>query len=556
MAFAGVLARLGYLQLWRHDDLSRRVHLQSSRWVKEAPRRARIVDRHGSVLAESVRVASCYADPRFLRRPEIVADRLAPALHIPAPLLLKKIRETSAAFVWLKRFLTSEEALAVERENLAGVGLRWEYRRSYPNGDLASSVLGFVGDDGRGLSGLEYAFDEDLVDRRAPRRTFRDGRGARLMLDAPEETDAGVLRLTLDRSIQFVAERELEAGLARSRARAGLVVVQDPQTGEILALAGRPEIERGDGRSPRPEDLAVLGTQWVFEPGSTFKIVTAAAALEEGLVRPGELINGEGGTWRVAALTINDHTPERRLTFTRAMAVSSNIGFAKVGLRVGAEKLYDYIRAFGFGARAGVELAGEGAGLLRPLRQWSRTTLPVVSFGQEIGVTAVQLAGAYSTVANGGTLFEPRLCLELRSPSGTVRRWSSPAPVRRVISTATAAVLTRILQDVVENGTGRDAALPGWTVAGKTGTAQKTDPATRAYSPDKFVASFCGFAPVLRPRLTVVVIFDEPKGISGGGYNAGPVFRNVAWQGLVKLGAPADAPARYARDNNKETPGT
>lgn len=548
LGFAGVLARLAFLQLWCHADFSRRVLQQSSRWLNEAPRRLPIVDRNGAVLAESVRVASCYADPRLLRRPEAAVQRLSVLLHLPPGPLLSKIRESRNAFVWVKRFLSVEEAQALEKEKWDGVGLRWEYHRAYPNGSLASSLLGYVGEEGQGLSGLEYAFDADLVDRRAPRRAFRDGRGRRVALAEEEAgpSDTGELRLSIDRSIQYIAERELDAGMARSRSRAGLILVQDPRTGEVLAMANRPALPRGEDAAPSAEELGVPGVQWVFEPGSTFKLVTAAAALEEGLVAPRDAFDCERGHWKYSSIAINDHQPEKIISFARAMEVSSNIGLAKVGLRLGSEKLFDYIRAFGFGVRAGADLAGESPGLLRPLRQWSGASLPVVSFGQEVGVTAVQLAGAYSAVANGGTLVEPRLCLGLERPDGTVREWPLGAAVRRVISTETSATLTNLLRGVVDRGTGRDAALGGWTVAGKTGTAQKTNPATRAYYPDRFVASFCGFAPASRPRLTIVVVFDEPKGIAWGGYNAGPVFRNVAWQTLIKLGVPSDQTDRFA----------
>lgn len=550
MGFLCVTARLAFLQLWCHDDLSRRVIQQSQPWVAEAPRRAPILDRHGAVLVESIRVATCYADPTMIRRPGDTALRLGPALGLSPSSVLKKIRETPGSYVLLKKNIPVEEAHAVERLNLLGVGLRWEYRRSYPNGDLASSLLGFVGEDGRGLSGLEYVFDRDLWDPRPARRVVRDGRGNRF-IEGGGEKDTGGLRLTIDRTLQYIAERELEAGVKRSRARAGFIVVQDPATGEILALASRPALTFDAGRPPTAEELAVWGVQWVFEPGSTFKIVTAAAALEEGVVNPREMVNCESGKWKVASLTINDHEPEKVISFARAMEVSSNIALAKMGLRLGSEKFYDYIRAFGFGARAGVDLSGEGAGLLRPLRQWSGASLPVVSFGQEVGVTGIQLAGAYSALANGGTLLEPRICLELTRPDGTVRTWPTAVPVRRVVSSETTAQVTRMLEGVVTEGTGRNAELPGWTAAGKTGTAQKIDARTKGYSSDKYVASFCGFAPSDRPRLTAIVVIDEPKGVSWGGYNAGPIFRNVMWQGLVKMGVPPNRTPQVAQSKTK-----
>ena len=553
--FLVVTLRLGYLQIWCHQELSLRAENQSSRWVREAPRRAPIRDRNGDVLADSVRVASCYADPTLLPHPESVAQHLSSSLRMPLRDVLERIRRAPGAFVWLKRRLGAEEARAVEQENLRGIGLQWEYRRFYPNGDLAGPLLGLVGEDGRGLSGLEYAFNREFVDSRPALRALRDGRGRQLNMEMDAERGpAGGLRLALDRKIQFIAERELDWSLNRSKARSGIVVVQDPWTGEILALAGRPSLSLSGEESPTAEELMVRAVQWSYEPGSTFKVVTAAAALENKLARPTDLLDCESGRWKVADVEINDHEPQRVITFARAIEVSSNIGLAKIGLRVGKEKLYDTIRAFGFGARTGFDMPGESVGLLRPPSQWSGVSLPIISFGQEVGVTALQLAAAYSAIANGGRLLEPRLCLDADWPNGETPRWPLASEVRRVISPETAATLTRMMEGVVQRGTGVDAADPGWRVAGKTGTAQKIDPRTHAYSPDKYVASFCGFAPAAHPRLTIVVIIDEPKGVSWGGYNAGPVFKNIAWQALSLLGVPTDEPQRFAE--TKKAPRT
>ncbi len=542
-AFGAVLSRLAYLQIWKHDDLVARADQQSSLVIRPAARRGPILDRRGRVLAESVRSGSCYADPTVLRHPEAAAHRLASALDMPAREIAEKIRDASGSFVWLRRFLPVERAQAVEQAKIPGIGLKWEYRRSYPNGPLAAPLLGFVGDEGGGLSGLELVFDKTLVEAPPVRRALKDGRGRSLGLSPSEdeEEDAASVRLTLDRTIQFIAERELEWGVNRSHAKGGIVVVQDPATGEILALASRPSPSLSDGRPAEARDLLIPAAQWNFEPGSTFKLVTAAAALEEGAVRPQEVFYCENGKWKFADRTIRDHEPMGTLTFTQCMEDSSNIGLAKVGLRLGKEKFYDYIRAFGFGARTGSEIPGEGAGLLKPPNKWSGVSLPVISFGQEIGVTALQLAAAYSAVANGGTLLEPRIYQEVRDAGGQVRRWRPAAAVRRVVSPATADALRKILEGVVTRGTGQDAALDGWRVAGKTGTAQKLDTATGSYSDSKYVASFIGFVPASRPRLTIVVIIDEPRGPEWGGYNAAPIFKNIAWHALTYLGVPSDA---------------
>ena len=556
-AFASVLGRLAYLQIWRHDELTARVEQQSSRVIQPAPRRGPILDRDGRVLVESVRTASCYADPTLLPRPEAAAHRLADLLGVSARELADKIRGADGSFVWLRRFLPVERAQAVEKVNLFGVGLKWEYQRSYPNGCLAASLLGYVGDDGRGLSGLENVFDDTLVEKGEARRALKDARGRDLSLTpVQEEEDEAWVRLTLDRTLQFIAERELEEGMVRSRAKAGVVIIQDPWTGEILALASRPPTFTPGERPRDLRSLTIPAAQWNFEPGSTFKVVTAAAALEEGIVRPQEVFNCERGHWKFLNRTIRDHEPKGLLTFTQCMEDSSNIGLAKVGLRLGKEKFYDYVRAFGFGARTGSEIPGEGPGLLRPPNRWSKTSLPVLSFGQEIGVTALQLVAAYSAVANGGVLLEPRVFREARDASGRTKRWESGTVVRRVVSPETASTLRKILEGVVLRGTGKDARLDGWSAAGKTGTAQKLDPATGTYSEKKYVASFIGFAPVDKPRLTILVVLDEPKGPEWGGYNAGPVFRDIARHALTYLGVPSDRTITVAmRRRSPEKPG-
>lgn len=550
--FCVVLTRLAYLQIWRHDDLVARVNQQSSRTIQPAPRRGPILDREGRVLVESVRTGSCYADPSMVRRADVVAHRLAGILGIPARTIAEKIRKSDSSFVWLKRFLPSDQARAVEQANLFGVGLKWEYRRSYPNGSMAAPLLGYVGDDGRGLSGLELVLNKDLIETGRSQRSIKDGRGRNLVLSPVEDEEDGAwVRLTLDRTLQFIAERELDWGIKRSKAKGGIVIVQDPWTGEILALANQPHAFTPGERPADMGALTIPAAQWNFEPGSTFKLVTAAAALEEHVIQPREVMSGENGKWKFADRTIRDHEGKGLMTFAQCMECSSNIGMAKVGLRLGKERFYDYIRAFGFGARTGSEIPGEGAGLLQPPTKWSGTTLPVISFGQEIGVTALQMAAAYSAVANGGTLLEPRIYQSLRGAGGNERVWGPGTTVRRVLSPETCETLKKILAGVVTRGTGLEAQLSGWTAAGKTGTAQKLDPASGRYSESRYVASFIGFAPVDHPRVTILVVIDEPTGLEWGGHNAGPVFRNIANHVLAYFGVPPDLPAEQlvkARD--------
>jgi cell division protein FtsI (penicillin-binding protein 3) len=547
LGFIAVLGRLGYLQLWCHDRLLSKVENQSQRTIREAPRRGPILDRNGAPLAESMRTGSCYADPRMVRQPREVARRLAPILQMPAETIAEKMRKAPGSFVWLKRFMSLEQARAVEKLNLSGVGLAWEYRRAYPDGDMASHLLGFVGSEGRGLSGMEMIYDEWLVQDVPERLAFRDGRGVGVSVESSRETpEPAYVRLTIDRTLQYMAERELEWGMKRSKSRSGQIIVQDPWTGEILAAASRPNLALSGKADADPERLAIPSVHTVFEPGSTFKIVTAAAVLEEEAVRPQETFYCENGAWKYSDVTIHDHTQEKILSFAQVMERSSNIGFAKAVLRLKRDVFFGYVKSFGFGTLTGSEIPGESSGLLNPLSRWSGVTMPMVSFGQEIGVTALQLACAYSAVANGGSLLEPRFVREVRDQHGEVKTWPVRTEVRRVSSPKTAEAIKRMLQGVVSRGTGQAASLDGWTVAGKTGTAQKIDPRTRRYSPDKFVASFCGFVPADKPRLTIVVVYDEPQGISWGGYNAGPVFKNVAWHALSYLGVTPDRDVRLA----------
>ncbi len=551
LCFFIVLLRLGYIQLWCHEELSARVNHQSNRWIRQAPCRGPILDRHGETLAESVRVASCFADPRLVQNRDKAARRLSRPLKMPAQSIKEKIRQAPGSFVWLKRYIPLHQVEILHQIDISGIGLKWEYQRSYPNGSMAAPILGFVGDDGKGLSGVEHIFDDWLLDTRPPRRSLKDGRGANLPLSSLQKGgNATWLRLTLDKTIQYIVERELAWGMNRSQSKSGMVIVQDPWTGEILAMASQTSPSFLKGRT-QGKNLSILPVQWVFEPGSTFKLVTAAAALEENEIQAHEVLDCENGKWIYKGSRIKDHTPQKILTFEQVMEVSSNIGMAKAGIRVGKQKLYEYIRAFGFGTRTGCGIPGESVGLLRPPEKWSGISLPVISFGQEVGVTALQLSCAFSVVANGGVLFEPTLFQEVQNQWKKKRVWKKSSQVRRVISEETSLVVKRMLERVVLKGTGYDAKMDGWTVAGKTGTAQKIDPQIKTYSPDKHVASFCGFVPASRPRLTIVVVFDEPEGLYWGGHNAGPVFRRIARHVLTYLGVPSDRNTQRAKVSKK-----
>lgn len=541
--------RLVHLQVFASDSLQSQALRQSERTIKLDPRRGRILDRAGRELAVSVDVASIYADPQLVDDPAATAQALATTLGFDADAHARLLYglETRRAFAWVKRKVDPSTARAVRELGLPGIASLTETRRYYPNRDLAAHVLGWTGMDNRGMSGIEYAFDE-LIRGHGEQVVVRTDARRRLtgLLEKPV-TEGHSVVLTIDETIQHIAERELGQAVGKSRAIAGSIVVLDPGTGEILALANNPTFNPNSfgsySRNAR-RNRAVLDA---YEPGSTFKIITAAAAIQEGVVTPDEIIDCGNGWIHVAGLRINDHHAYGDLTFRNVIAKSSDIGTIRVAQRLGKANLDRYIRAFGFGEPTQLGLPGEASGILRPTDEWSALSLPSLSFGQEIGVTAIQMASAIAAVANGGYLMRPRIVKWVEDHAGTVVREFPPLAVRRVLEPETVDVLTDLMRGVVAGGTGRRAAVPGYVTAGKTGTGQKID-ATGAYSMIDHVASFVGFVPASRPALLILVSIDEPKGEHNeGGDIAAPVFARVAEAALRHLAVPPDDASRVLR---------
>jgi cell division protein FtsI (penicillin-binding protein 3) len=444
-------------------------------------------------------------------------------------------------------------AQAVRDLQLEGVGFVTENRRYYPQKELASQVIGYVGLDNTGMSGIEYALEDEIKGRAAKMVIRTDARRRPLgHIDKPS-TDGHTVVLTLDESIQHVAEREVERAVAETGSVAGLAVVMNPYTGEILALANRPTFNPnrfGSYPSARWRNRAVSDS---YEPGSIFKIFTAAAALQERVVDPDEVIDCGNGFVEIAGVRINDHDVFDHLRFREVMAKSSDVGVVRVAQRLGRENFNGYMRRFGFGAPTGVDLPGETAGLLRPTQKWSALSLASLSFGQEIGVTALQLASAVSAVANGGQLMRPTIVRHVEDADGRVTRTTTPVSVRRVLEAPTVEVMTAILEGVVEGGTGKLAAIPGYRVAGKTGTAQKVD-ASGKYSMIDHVASFVGYVPASRPALVILVSLDTPRGPRNqGGDVAAPLFARIAEPALRRLAIPPDDPTRVLRASTAAT---
>ncbi|MFN8544751.1 MAG: penicillin-binding transpeptidase domain-containing protein [Candidatus Binatia bacterium] len=547
VVFALLLARAVDLTVMRGPELARVASRQHRTKIALTPRRGEIVDRAGEKLALSVDVPSIFVRPRDFVGQEAQVPALAQALGMPVKTIRARVARRQP-FVWLKRLAVPRQAEAVEQLGLKGVGTAYEGRRFYPYGALAAHVLGFVGVDSQGLGGVERRFDRVIQGEREYLEADRDAHGRSILAGgvAAGRPEGNRLELTLDLGIQTIAERELAQGVADARAAGGAAVVLDPWTGEVLALANAPTFNPnaagdlvGDKARDRVRNRALTDP---YEPGSTFKALLAAAALEEKVTSPSEMVFCENGRFPVGRWTIHDSHPHGWLSFAQVIQYSSNIGATKIGERLGRERWYAYLRRFGFGARTGVELPGETAGILRPVEGWARIDLATHSFGQGVSVTPLQMVAAVGAIANGGVLMKPFVVRRAVSPSGTVLFEHEPSTLRRVVSPETAHVTTDLLRRVVEEegGTGAKARLDDFPVAGKTGTAQKVD-SHGGYS-SKRIGSFVGFVPADRPRLVILVLIDEPSTSSYGGIVAAPVFRRIALGALHELGVQPAAP--------------
>lgn len=540
-----ISARLVYLQVSQHDHLGERARNQQQQAIETTAQRGTLVDRQGRELARSIQTESVFVDASQLEEAgdvKCVAAQLASVLKIEEKSIARKLEEArtkNSKFVWVARRLPAEQASRIRGWGLPGVSFRSEPQRFYPNGSIAAHVLGFVGIDGMGLGGVEQFYNEKITGE--PGRLFleKDSDGNSYeSFEIPGKPGQTII-LTLDHSIQYRAEQALLAAVSKSRAKSGTAIVLDPRTGEILALANAPTFDPNKPGDARPEARANWALQNIYEPGSTFKIVSFSAALEKGLVRPDDRIDCQMGGITVAGRRIHDHHAFGSLTITEALAKSSNVAAIKLGLRVGDPTMYEYITRFGFGSRTGIELPGETPGLLRPVSRWQQSSIGSIAIGQEIGVTPLQMAAAFGALANDGVRMAPHLVREIRTATGTTVYQANPEQ-RRVVNAETARALRRMLESVTLNGTAKLAQLNGYTAAGKTGTAQKIDPKTKTYSRTKHVASFVGFAPVENPAVVIIVVIDEPGGAYHGGDVAAPVFRDIAEQILPDLGIAPD----------------
>lgn len=464
-----------------------------------------------------------------------ISQLLAPILNVDYAYLRDRLYRKKS-FVWLARKISPEQSEAIKRLKIKGLGFLKESRRSYPNGYLASHIIGFAGLDNVGLEGLEISFDKFLKGEPGWALFLRDARQKKLDLweKMVLPKDGCSLVLTINEVIQYIAERELEKAFKTYHAQGASIVVMDPHTGAILALANRPTYDLNRHSSASKDQVRNRAICDLFEPGSVFKIVTASAALEEKKVSEDDKFFCENGSYRVFSHVLHDHRPHGWLTFEEVIEQSSNIGTVKVAQILGPELLYRYIRLFGFGSKLGIDLPGEISGMAKEPRLWSKISISAIPIGQEIGVTTLQLAASISVIANGGQLMKPYIVSEIRDKYGETIKKFSPVLIHKVISLDTAARVRRILAGVVEEGTGKLAQIPGFSAAGKTGTAQKLEP-NGAYSHNKFVASFIGFAPAEDPLVAIAVVVDQPHPYYFGGVVAAPVFKNVASDSIKYL---------------------
>ena len=547
LLFLTVVGRAFYLQILQHENLVKRADKQHQHRVDLTPARGSILDCNGTTLAESIHMDSCYAEPRRIKDVDGTAGVLAPILGIPKNELVTKL-SVNKSFIWIERCLAPDVATRVRNMRLPGIGFVAESKRFYPNMEIAAHVIGFTGRDPNGLDGIELKYDSTILGNTGYMITERDalGRNIGIMNTVIKDSSPGrSVVLTLDKTIQFIAEKELAKAVTESNAKGGMALVMESDTGRVLAMANYPTF---NPNAISHYSVAQLRNHVVadsFEPGSTFKIFTIAAAIDSGTIKATDMYNCENGTYRIADRTIHDDHPHSRLTVSEIMKYSSNIGSAKIGFKMGEEKLSTYLRNFGFGGRTGIDLPGESPGNLK--RHWYGIDLATISFGQGVSLSTVQLVSALSAVANGGNLMKPYLMEQILDDSGTVVQKFEPQLVRRVISPETAQKITKMMETVTgDGGTGTKAALDGFRVAGKTGTAQKVDPVTHTYSPTKRIGSFVGFVPADKPKLTIAIIIDEPQGVKYGGVVAAPAFRSIAQNALAYLKIQPNIPTTAA----------
>ena len=537
-----ICGRLVFLQVFSYGKFVKQAGHQQQRAIPLTAKRGVIYDRAGRELAMSVMVDSAFAVPTEVKD-------LPTAIHLITRITGDDYNVVFAdcrahkTFCWVARKADDETIGRINSLKLQGIHFQKEAKRFYPARDLAAQVLGSVGMEDSGQSGIEHEFDDELKGKPGKMFISVDAR-KKWFSDVETQPDPGDnIVLTLDKNIQYIAEKELEQAIHDTQAIAGTVIVENPHTGEILALANRPTFNPNLRKQIKPETLTDRAVSYVYEPGSAFKVVTISAALEEKLTNPNELIDCQMGSIVYNRMRIRDSKAHGILPVWGVLAESSNVGTIKIALRLGEERYYKYIRAFGLGQQTGIELPGETRGITKPPSRWSKVSIAAISIGQEVGVSPIQLSAVMSTFANDGIYVAPRIVAGTVAPQTAFQTVAfHPVEGRRVVSSYTAAEMRSMMQKVVLDGTARRAALEGYTVGGKTGTGQEIDPKTGAYSKTKYNATFAGFAPLNNPQVVVAVILDSPIGLHQGGQVSAPVFRRITQQVLEYLHVPHDLP--------------
>jgi cell division protein FtsI (penicillin-binding protein 3) len=540
--FFVICVRLVWLQVINYGDYTQRAAKQQQRTIEVSPVRGNIYDRRGNELAMTINVDSVFAVPSEVPDIHSAAQVMARVLKGDSSDIEARMH-ASRAFAWIARKIDNATSARIRALNLKGIYFQKESKRIYPKGELAAQVLGYVGLDDDGLGGVEREFQSQLTGKPGKMLITMDNK-RRWLGRVEKQPDPGEnVVLTIDEKIQYIVERELARSIGETHAEAGTVIVQNPHTGEVLALANWPTFNPNVFNKVNPQALKNRSVSDIYEPGSTFKLVTIAAALEEKITNPDEVVDCQMGSIVVNGLRIHDHHPYAGLTVTQILEHSSDVGAIKIALRLGEERFDRYIRAFGFGTQTRIELPGETRGMTKPVSRWSKVSIGAISMGQEIGVSPLQLSSMVSTIANDGLYVAPRILAGTTAPRSTPQLIAFHPPMgRRVISPLTAAQMKHMMEGVVLRGTGKKAILDGYSSAGKTGTAQKIDASGR-YSHRQHIASFGGFAPVNNPAVTVLVVLDSPAGgypHDGGGEAAAPVFARIAQQVLAYMNVPHD----------------
>jgi len=530
ICFLLVMGRMFQLQVLKKEQLYKLAAQQQHVQIPLVPKRGTVYDSNGDELAVSIEVESVYADARKVVDVEKTARELTSILQIDREELRQRLK-THRSFEWVQRKVSSKEAERIRALQLPGVSFLKENRRFYPNSQLAAHLIGFVGLDSKGLEGIEFQYDALLNGESQVRTATRDALGREIAMgNVPFEKEDHYrnIVLTVDKSVQHIAETELDRGVEKWGAKGGMVIAMDPSTGKILAMASYPTFNPNQFIQYRSKSWRNGAISDVFEPGSLFKAFLAAAALEEQVVRPSDSFFCENGSYAVYDRTIHDTSKHGWLTFQQILKYSSNIGASKVGEKMGRECFYRYIVSFGFGEKTRINLPGEGKGIVHHPRYWPAVALDTISFGQGISVTGIQLVTALSAIANGGFLMRPYVVEKVLNEKGEVVQSLQPETVRKVISGATAEKVTALLKTTTEKGgTGEGAVPAGYDVAGKTGTAQKVDSLVGGYSETRYTSSFMGFAPSEGPQLALLVVVDEPQGGNYGGVVAAPIFKAI-----------------------------